>query len=49
MEDSNKLLKIKQELNQIAEKLASLFPADHPKWNDIFEDVGAAGYYLRSC
>ncbi|MGF1981469.1 MAG: hypothetical protein RMY30_038600 [Nostoc sp. CmiSLP01] len=47
MDDSNKLLEIKQEISQIAEKLANLFPIDHPKWNDIFEDIGAAGYYLE--
>ncbi|MEH2419703.1 MAG: hypothetical protein V7K48_01755 [Nostoc sp.] len=49
MDNSNKLLEIKQEISQIAEKLVNLFPTDHPRWNDIFEDIGAAAYYLEEC
>jgi hypothetical protein len=47
MDDSEKLLEIKQELEQTGEKLRKLFPPNHPQFNDVFEDLGAAGYYIR--
>ncbi len=46
MDDSEKLLAIKQ-LEEIGGRLRKLFPQNHPLWNDVFEDIGAAGYYLR--
>jgi hypothetical protein len=46
MDDSEKLLAIQQELEQIGERLGELFPPNHPQFNDVFEDLGAAGYYI---
>ncbi|MCL6753647.1 hypothetical protein KBT16_22825 [Nostoc sp. CCCryo 231-06] len=40
-------MEIKQKLEKLAEELANIIPSDHPKWNDVFEDVGAAGYYIE--
>jgi hypothetical protein len=47
MDDSEKLLEIRQELQQIGEKLGELFPPSHPQFDDVFEDLGAAGYYIQ--
>jgi hypothetical protein len=47
MDDSEKLLAIQQELEQINERLGELFPSNHPQFDDVFEDLGAAGYYIR--
>jgi hypothetical protein len=47
MDDSEKLLAIKQELERINERLGKLFPSSHPQFDDVFEDLGAAGYYIR--
>ncbi len=47
MDDSEKLLEIKQELERIGEKLGAIFPTDHPQFDDVFEDIGAAGYYIE--
>ncbi len=47
MDDSEKLLEIKQELERIGEKLGAIFTADHPLFDDVFEDIGAAGYYIE--
>ncbi len=47
MDDISQLETIQEELKAINEKLAKLFPVDHPKFEDIFEDVGAAGYYIN--
>jgi len=47
MDDSEKLLEIRQELEQTGEKLRKLFPPNHPQFNDVFEDLGAAGYYIQ--
>lgn len=46
MDDSEKLLAIKQELERINERLGELFPSNHPQFDDVFEDLGAAGYYI---
>ncbi|BAZ15781.1 hypothetical protein NIES4071_76530 [Calothrix sp. NIES-4071] len=24
-----------------------LFPREHPRFNDVFEETGAAGYYIQ--
>lgn len=47
MDDSEKLLAIKQELERINERLGELFPSNHPQFDDVFEDLGAASYYIR--
>ncbi len=47
MDDSEKLLAIQQELEQIGERLGELFPTNHPQFDDVFEDLGAAGYYIQ--
>ncbi|MBW4480010.1 MAG: hypothetical protein KME54_25025 [Tolypothrix brevis GSE-NOS-MK-07-07A] len=47
MDDSEKLLEIEQELEQTGDKLRKLFPTDHPQFNDVFEDLGAAGHYIQ--
>jgi len=46
MEEISQLEAIQQELKVIYEKLEKLFPVDHPRFDDVFEDVGAAGYYI---
>jgi hypothetical protein len=47
MNDTQKLLAIQQELEQIGERLGAIFTTDHPHFNDVFEDIGAAGYYIQ--
>ena len=47
MDDNEKLLEIQQELKQIRQKLGKLFPPDHPQFDNVFEDLGAAGYYIQ--
>ncbi|BAZ36590.1 hypothetical protein NIES4101_25090 (plasmid) [Calothrix sp. NIES-4101] len=47
MDDIQKLIAIQQELEQIGERLGELFKTDHPQFNDVFEDIGAAGYYIQ--
>ena len=49
MDDISQLKAIQQELKAINEKLGKLFSVDHPKFEDVFEDVGAAEYYIREC
>jgi hypothetical protein len=46
MDDSEKLLAIQQELERVNERLGKLFPTNHPQFDDVFEDLGAAGYYI---
>ena len=46
MGDNEKLLEIQQELKQISDKLGELFPSDHPQFDDVFEDLGEAEYYI---
>lgn len=47
MNDTQKLIAIQQELKQIGEQLGELFTTNHPQWKDVFEDIGAAGYYIQ--
>jgi hypothetical protein len=47
MDDKSKLEAIQQELDQVLLKLSTLFGEDHPLFNDVFEDVGEAEYYIR--
>ncbi len=47
MDDIQKLIAIQQELKQIGEQLGELFTTKHPRCMDVFEDIGAAGYYIQ--
>ncbi|MCC5668180.1 hypothetical protein LC653_31045 [Nostoc sp. CHAB 5784] len=47
MDDTQQLIAIQQELKQIADKLGKIFPSTHPQFDSVFEDLGAAGYYMR--
>ncbi len=47
MDEISQLEAIQQELKAIHEKIGKLFPVDHPKFDDVFEDVGAAEYYIQ--
>jgi hypothetical protein len=47
MDDREKLIAVQQELERMSEKLGKLFPPNHPQFNDVFEDIGAARYYIR--
>lgn len=46
-DDTQQLIAIQQELKQIADKLGKIFPSNHPQFDSVFEDLGAAGYYMR--
>ena len=47
MDDIQKLIAIQEELKQIGERLGELFTTNHPQFMDVFEDIGAAGYYIQ--
>jgi hypothetical protein len=47
MDDSEKLLAIQKELELLGEKLGAIFTTDHPQFDEVFEDIGAAGYYIQ--
>ncbi|MBD2245205.1 MULTISPECIES: hypothetical protein [unclassified Nostoc] len=46
-DDTQELIAIQQELSGISDRLRKIFPSTHPQFDSVFEDVGAAGYYLR--
>ena len=46
MDDVSELEAIQQELDRLSGKLGALFPESHPKFDDVFEDIGAAKYYI---
>jgi hypothetical protein len=54
-DDTQELIAIQQELSGISERLRKgiserlrkIFPSTHPQFDNVFEDVGAAGYYIR--
>ena len=46
MDEISELEAIQQELDRLSGKLGALFPDNHPKFNDVFEDIGAARYYI---
>jgi len=46
MNDILELEAIQQELERLSNKLDSLLTEDHPKFDDVFEDIGAARYYI---
>jgi hypothetical protein len=47
MDDTEELIAIQEELKQISNRLRKIFPQTHPQFDNVFEDLGAAGYYLR--
>lgn len=47
MEDTDKLLAIKKELEQISQRIDNVFPQEHPLYDATFEDIGTATYYIR--
>ncbi|MGH7998548.1 MAG: hypothetical protein ACREPR_03735 [Brasilonema sp.] len=47
MDDIQELIAIQQELERINERLRKIFPQTHPQFDSVFEDLGAAGYYIR--
>ncbi|MBN3947235.1 MAG: hypothetical protein HWQ38_12455 [Nostoc sp. NMS7] len=46
-DDTQELIAIQQELSGISSRLRKIFPSTHPQFDSVFEDVGAAGYYIR--
>ncbi|MEA5554389.1 hypothetical protein VB713_25990 [Anabaena cylindrica UHCC 0172] len=46
-DDTQELIAIQQELQRINERLRKIFGQTHPQFDSVFEDLGAAGYYLR--
>ncbi|BAY15052.1 hypothetical protein NIES2109_63460 (plasmid) [Nostoc sp. HK-01] len=46
-DDTQSLIAIKEELERISSRLSKIFPQTHPQFDNVFEDLGAAGYYLR--
>jgi hypothetical protein len=47
-DDTQELIAIQQELSGISSRLRKIFPSTHPQFDNVFEDVGAAGYYKRA-
>ncbi|MBW4672656.1 MAG: hypothetical protein KME52_00975 [Desmonostoc geniculatum HA4340-LM1] len=47
MDDVRELIAIQQELSGISDRLRKIFPQTHPQFDSVFEDLGAAGYYIR--
>ncbi|WP_206756968.1 hypothetical protein [Tolypothrix sp. FACHB-123] len=47
MDDTQQLIAIQEELKRIGERLRKIFPTTHPQFDSVFEDLGAAGYYIR--
>lgn len=41
-DDTQELIAIQQELERISDRLRKIFPADHPQFDDVFEDIGAS-------
>ena len=46
-DDTQELIAIQQELSGISSRLRKIFPSTHPQFDNVFEDVGADGYYIR--
>ncbi len=47
MDDVQELIAIQEELERIGDRLRKIFPPTHPQFDSVFEDLGAAGYYIR--
>ncbi|MEA5507504.1 hypothetical protein VB735_31305 [Halotia wernerae UHCC 0503] len=47
MDDTQELIAIQEELERISNRLSKIFPQTHPQFDNVFEDLGAAGYYIR--
>ncbi|MBE9209183.1 hypothetical protein IQ244_22240 [Nostoc sp. LEGE 06077] len=46
-DDTQSLIAIKEELERISSRFSKIFGQTHPQFDNVFEDLGAAGYYLR--
>jgi hypothetical protein len=46
-DDTQELIAIQEELKGISDRLRKIFGQTHPQFDDVFEDIGAAGYYMR--
>lgn len=46
-DDTQQLIAIQEELKGISDRLRKIFPSTHPQFDSVFEDLGAAGYYMR--
>jgi hypothetical protein len=46
MDDTQQLIAIQEELKRIGDRLRKIFPPTHPQFDSVFEDLGAAGYYI---
>jgi len=46
-DDTQELITIQQELERLGDRLRKIFPQTHPQFDSVFEDLGAAGYYMR--
>ncbi|MCC5632594.1 hypothetical protein LC613_33850 [Nostoc sphaeroides CHAB 2801] len=46
-DDTQELIAIQEELERLGDRLRKIFPSTHPQFDDVFEDIGAAGYYIR--
>ena len=46
-DDTQELIAIQEELERLGDRLRKIFPSTHPQFDDVFEDIGAAGYYMR--
>jgi hypothetical protein len=47
MDDTQQLIAIQEELERIRERLSKIFAPTHPQFDSVFEDLGAAEYYIR--
>lgn len=47
MDDTQELIAIQEELERISNRLKKIFGQTHPQFDSVFEDLGAAGYYIR--
>ena len=46
-DDTQELIAIQQQLSGISDRLRKIFPSTHHQFDSVFEDVGAASYYIR--
>jgi hypothetical protein len=47
MDDTQQLIAIQEELKQIEDRLRKIFPPTPEQFDSVFEDLGAASYYVR--
>ncbi|MBD2205597.1 hypothetical protein H6G33_24960 [Calothrix sp. FACHB-1219] len=46
-DDTQQLIAIQEELKGISDRLRKIFPPTHSQFDCVFENLGAAGYYIR--